>query len=111
MATRRNNPPPVYQSEPRCRPYQPIPSGIARKTRVKMNSASSISPETAPLRATAMPIWVKNATTARKRVIHQSVLGRVLKNTIIVLQGYSRLNNGRTEAPGDPVGYAADSVQ
>jgi hypothetical protein len=30
-----------------------------------------------------MPIWVKNATAARKRVIHQSVLGSVRKNAII----------------------------
>jgi hypothetical protein len=78
---------------------------------VTTNSANSLPTETAPLRATAMPIWVKNATTARKAVIHQSVLGRDLKNAIIVLQGYSRLNNGRTDAPAEPVGYAADSVQ
>ena len=31
----------------------------------------------------AMPTWVKNATTARKRVIHQSVLGSVRKKAII----------------------------
>src|SRR5215207_9569298 len=83
MAMRRKRPPLVYQSEPRCRPYQPMPSGIARKTRVKMNSANNIPTETAPLRATAMPIWVKNATTARKRVIPQSVLGSVRKKAII----------------------------
>ena len=48
-----------------------------------MNSAKSLPTETAPLRATAIPIWVKNATTARKAVIHQSVLGSVRKNAII----------------------------
>src|SRR5215207_2273588 len=83
MATRRNKPPPAYQTEPRWRPYQAMPIGMARKTRVNTNSATSNSTETAPLRATAMPIWVKNATTARKRVIHQRVLGRVRRKAII----------------------------
>ena len=73
----------MYHSDRRCRPYQAIPTGSARKTTVKTNSAASSSSETAPLRATAIPTCVKNATAARTIVSHQSVFGSERMNAII----------------------------
>src|SRR5215208_3709882 len=111
MAKRRKRPPAVCQSELRCRPYQAIPSGLARSTTVKTNSAKILPTETALLRATAMPIWVKNAITARKRVIHQSVLGSVRKNAIIVRKGYSPFSDARGQrTPAGHIGYPETTV-
>src|SRR3954463_13323253 len=99
MARRRKRPPPVCQSECRCRPYQPMPSGTARRTTVTTNSAKSLPTETEPLRATAIPIWVKNATTARKAVIDQSVLGSVRKNAfmgVFLVAVFQQINSDRS---------------